>query len=104
MKTYLLGLRLIWWNKGIDDLLSFLLVTAFLIVPFVFLVCLGMSFYFTYRYIRGLDTHEWYWEMIDSPGIYKCHLHGQQFSRRPIRGGIICLDTCTGDFNDKTSD
>lgn len=98
MKTYLKGLRLIWWSRSMDDLLFISIVPCMgLPLPFIFLVCLGQSFYFTYRYIRGLDTHEWYWEMIDRSGVYKCHLHDQQFSTRHIRGGIICLDSCFGE-------
>ena len=76
MKTYLKGLRLIWWDSSMDRLLFIsIFPLGGLPLPFIFLVCVGQSIYFTYKYISGRDTHSWYWEMIDRSGLYRCHLH-----------------------------
>lgn len=85
MRTYLKGLRLIWWDKSMDDLLfiSFFPLMG-LPLPFIFLLCIVQSFCFTYLYIKGKDTHSWYFEMIDRAGIYRCHLHNTVFSTREL--------------------
>lgn len=82
MKKYLKGLRLIWWNEDMDRLLFISIVPLMgLPLPFIFLVCIGQSIYFTYRYARGLDVHSWYWETIDRAGVYRCHLYDQVFGQ-----------------------
>ena len=86
MKTYWKGFRLIWWDKGMDDLLFIsIFPLCGLPLPIIFLVCLAQSFYFTYLYIRKRDTHSWYCEMIDRAGVCRCHIHNQVFGREGCR-------------------
>jgi len=86
MRTYLKGFRLIWWDKGMDDLLFIsIFPLCGLPLPFIFLGCVIASFCFTYLYISKKNTHTWYWEMIDRSGVYRCHLHNQVFGREGCR-------------------
>ena len=78
MRLYSKGLRLAWWNKGIDDLLS-LIVICPIVLPISIAISIFQTVQFTYLYLKGRDTHSYYWEMIDNSGLYKCHLHDKVF-------------------------
>jgi len=84
MGIYLKGLRLVWWNEGMNGVLSFFFLWP-VIIPFMLIASIVQSFYFTYLCIKGGDTHSWYWEMIDRAGVYRCHLHNQVFGREGCR-------------------
>jgi hypothetical protein len=78
MKQYLLGLRLAWWNSGVNDLLTFFFVWP-VTIPLTIMISLVQTFQFTYLFLRRQDVHRFYWEMIDRSGLYKCHLHDKVF-------------------------
>jgi len=88
MRVYLKGLRLIWWDKSMDDLLFISIFPCMgLPLPFIFLMCIAKSMYFTYLYAKGKDTHSWYFETIDRAGVYRCHLHDRVFGQNKCVGG-----------------
>ena len=80
MKRYLKALRLIWWDKDIECLLFFaVFLTGGFFIPVIIVVNIIQTLRFTYLHLVCKDTHSWYWEMIDSSGIYKCHIHDRVF-------------------------
>jgi hypothetical protein len=79
MKRYLLGVRLVWWNKGMDDLLSFFFLWP-ITIPLILVVSTGLSIRYTYLFLKKSSSiHSYYWDLIDRRGLYRCHLHGTQF-------------------------
>ena len=75
---YVKGLRLIWWNKGTDALLSFF-PFWFITVPFLLLLSIVESIRFTYLYVKkDSKVHSYYIELIDYSGVYKCYLHNEK--------------------------
>lgn len=78
-KKFWVGLRCIWCKKGAGDLLIFFPLW-FITIPLVLIVCLIWTVYYIYLYCRkDKRTHTFYYEMIDSIGLYHCHLHDRHF-------------------------
>lgn len=77
-RLYLLGLRLAWWNKGIDDFLSLIFVCP-LVLPISLVISVVQSILFSYYFILRKDTHSFYYDLIDKSGLSKCHLHNRIF-------------------------
>ena len=83
MQRYLLGLKLAWWNKGIDDLLSLIFVCP-LVLPISISMSIIQTTTFTYKFLLKKDIHKYYYDCIDRSGVYKCHLHNKVFG---LKGG-----------------
>ena len=76
---YLRGLRVIWWGRGTDDILSFFFLWP-VTVPLILLVSVCLTVRFSYLYVRrDSRVHSYYADLVDGIGWWKCNLHDTHF-------------------------